>query len=1308
MSFTVNVPTPKNEQDFEELCGHVYGKVLKDPLPKNNGRRGQKQFGVDLFIQKDFKQNKENRIGIQCKAVKKLSFNGASGDSVCAEVKKAEAGDAQIAHLLITTTLPNDANLTSDVQKYSDERSQLGKFTVAIDFWEDISQKIRDDEILLSKYTSTSDAAKLLIEQARNYYQENEYSLVLRNLTDPSISLEYFSPKQQATRFRLLGLSHGYLGDVEQAKVFIEQAMSLEPYSEETFKARILVLMLEHESQKAALLNDEAKKIYPTENSFDVFELLLESDNEKDLPKFEDLDKDLRGEDNIVKLYLKHYMDNNDFDAFSKLYDSQSAENKATTVYSWLYLNSFHNQIVLKRDFSDERKNKLREIMQLFSPRPTKLWTIENKQILFTLVTVLASSHTLLGEVDEAYQILKDYEEMGNILQDRQLAIYFEATAQLKPDNLLSLINKNITSLNDTLIVHTYQLALNKQITSVVDKLDEVALTLQNQTLVDILKALRWEAEYASKPDETIALIESSEILSSIDVTALCITAGIIYKFNQTHVLIDEIIGRLKQLVGTENNEMDRRNLAALYSNIDLYNDAIPLLKGLIDTVGDTLSLKTKLIECYVQTSRFRDAKELLSSFPKYQLEDDALRFQALKLAQATHDWDYLTKLLVYEEGKFKNNARTWVLKLTLALRKSSESEIRKITREIPLDLVGHYGEIGYLARLEMKFGKQSKALNRVYQMVRKNFNDLQARTEYTNSIFGQIFNGYELSILDEEISTVQSGSTIYFTDNFGHSGYLSIDFENGFPELENFLSPNNELVSVLNGKRVGDTFTISSLGFTRTCTIDKIESIYLTLHRMIIDKVSDIGSGPQNFVSFKIDFDNGGVDSFLKVMSDDLEKRSLEVDRIFQQYREHHFTIGMLAHVLGKETYELLYNWPRSIEQSLIVSDGSTQDTESSRDVIVQNGSTLVVDGNTLIEIERNQMWEVFKGIETVYISSTTNEKINEWHFGAENSLSQQSGSFVYDDGLRLIDADPNQKKRVLSDLENIKKFINSEQCEVLPAYGESEDDLNKLRFYDMLSNDESASLRLAKEKSCPLLSSDSRLRQLAILDGIKAVQPNILYQHRYETSDMSERDYYLSIAKQFVSNRWLCEDYPPEAFAWYCAQGGQQARVLFHKIRALMLTIDNIENAIKVIVTNLVPSFFNVMRVTIAAYGEIISYIISGIKNNPKYNESIHKPILHEAIESISTSFVKNNTKSLLSVFGSSNALVEHEKLLQKNQYSRYLLGVIEEKLNSDFNPNTLPEVDVVFGKVPQLFKIEKASPIVTTSSNNPNTES
>ncbi len=77
------IPPPKNEADFERMCAQVYGVVFNDRMPKMNGRRGQVQGGVDLFV----KELGLGRVGIQCK---KYTMKPVKWTDVEDEVEKAD------------------------------------------------------------------------------------------------------------------------------------------------------------------------------------------------------------------------------------------------------------------------------------------------------------------------------------------------------------------------------------------------------------------------------------------------------------------------------------------------------------------------------------------------------------------------------------------------------------------------------------------------------------------------------------------------------------------------------------------------------------------------------------------------------------------------------------------------------------------------------------------------------------------------------------------------------------------------------------------------------------------------------------------------------------------------------------------------------------------------------------------------------------------------------------------------------------------------------------------------------------------
>ena len=136
---------PLNEGDFENMCAQIYGVVFGDKLPKKNGRRGQAQRGVDVYVRRPG----GGTIGVQCK---KYTRTKLTWDHVLAEVKEAEDGKQPIATLLIATTSDSDAALQQKVMALSDERVADGKFEVSVEFWEEIQIRIDAHPILQERY----------------------------------------------------------------------------------------------------------------------------------------------------------------------------------------------------------------------------------------------------------------------------------------------------------------------------------------------------------------------------------------------------------------------------------------------------------------------------------------------------------------------------------------------------------------------------------------------------------------------------------------------------------------------------------------------------------------------------------------------------------------------------------------------------------------------------------------------------------------------------------------------------------------------------------------------------------------------------------------------------------------------------------------------------------------------------------------------------------------------------------------------------------------------------------------------------
>ncbi|EEQ94439.1 hypothetical protein ACI50E_21150 [Brucella sp. ZJ1_1] len=127
---SLDLPRPKNWQDFESIVLDAQRLRWKAPSLQKNGRPGQAQQGVDVFGPDDIGR----RVGIQCKRY----ATALTLATVEEEAVNAEAFQPTLNTLFIATTNDHDSKLQQQVRLYSDARVAAGKFAVSLLFWEDI------------------------------------------------------------------------------------------------------------------------------------------------------------------------------------------------------------------------------------------------------------------------------------------------------------------------------------------------------------------------------------------------------------------------------------------------------------------------------------------------------------------------------------------------------------------------------------------------------------------------------------------------------------------------------------------------------------------------------------------------------------------------------------------------------------------------------------------------------------------------------------------------------------------------------------------------------------------------------------------------------------------------------------------------------------------------------------------------------------------------------------------------------------------------------------------------------------------
>jgi len=144
----LQIPPPKNWQDFESLCCDLWGEIWKDPNTQKNGRQGQPQNGVDVFGRPNQGQDWS---GVQCKGKDNFSQQHVTVDELKEEVRKAKGFKPQITEFVLATTGSRDAQLQELARKITN-RHRKRKFVVSVWAWDDIVETLGKSPKVIAKH----------------------------------------------------------------------------------------------------------------------------------------------------------------------------------------------------------------------------------------------------------------------------------------------------------------------------------------------------------------------------------------------------------------------------------------------------------------------------------------------------------------------------------------------------------------------------------------------------------------------------------------------------------------------------------------------------------------------------------------------------------------------------------------------------------------------------------------------------------------------------------------------------------------------------------------------------------------------------------------------------------------------------------------------------------------------------------------------------------------------------------------------------------------------------------------------------
>jgi tetratricopeptide (TPR) repeat protein len=131
----------KSWDEFEDLCCALFQKEWRNPMAQKNGRRGQRQNGVDVS---GVNHNDAGLwYGVQCKGKDANYGAKLTKADIDAELAKANTFEPKLGHWIIATTAAEDGKLQEYARKLTVARKAWGLCPVTVYGWGDIDTLLR-------------------------------------------------------------------------------------------------------------------------------------------------------------------------------------------------------------------------------------------------------------------------------------------------------------------------------------------------------------------------------------------------------------------------------------------------------------------------------------------------------------------------------------------------------------------------------------------------------------------------------------------------------------------------------------------------------------------------------------------------------------------------------------------------------------------------------------------------------------------------------------------------------------------------------------------------------------------------------------------------------------------------------------------------------------------------------------------------------------------------------------------------------------------------------------------------------------
>ncbi|ANG64882.1 hypothetical protein A8C75_21960 [Marinobacterium aestuarii] len=1232
------ITKPTDESAFEDMCANIYGDVYDDKTPTLNGRRGQAQAGIDVFV-----DSAQGRIGIQCKRY----VDGALKlKHVVTEIERADKANVPIAKLIVATTAESDVKLIREVQDLSDQRVKASGFPVIVQFWNDLCRYIRKSGELQRDYAPNAPGAMfsrqeessvaLMVQmksmqslldvvsglpgsrpEAVGSYLSNQLDAVnerlkqcqfrdaLDDINRLASTFEVFDDHQKARWYVQRGICTWQLGDDASASADFLKGAELYPDDEKMAAAGIRGQLLRGDIPTAIEAGERALESFPA--SAHVW---LAYANAKMLTGkhlgITDAPVAIRDNCDVLQLVAISRQQAGDLDGAIALI-RRALENPD----AGFFVRRVALALTLEAATTDpirchygllpaDQISALDQAVAQLTPRQERLWPVQIPEGREDAAAHLGFAYIVLNRPGDTLDLF-DEARSADMLSPRLKRVALEAYRCLnRIDELLRDGRDWLASLDKESLFLVAEAAAHS---GDIDLMNAVAKTVAGLPFLDyetesLIVALKWDALWWSRDGREQAILEvkQANVSTSDSLPLVCGAAQILHRAGE-EAECDATVSHAIELLDDGSPGPDVLHVAELLYMVGRYREASQYYERFADK-GQRSFLHARLLACFVKSGERRRALELVRSLPGDWAADDQLRSLALELGQIAADFELLDPLAEVQCERSPNVAGGWLLRLSLDLKTKKLHRFHLTLAGLPEALEGTHTQITQIAALEIKYGLPLSGMKRLYRLFRQHLDELEAATCY---FMGIVMAPADLTDMEEVLPSVTEGTAVRLEPEYGDIITVAIDPQNTapLPARDSFYSAESPEVDWLLGAEVGDVIEHPGpFGTYRKYRVQAITSVYRYLLQVAEGKFRTSLTSDAVIASVPIARTKQGTDfSHMHAM---LKRQTEHINTVFRSYGEGPLTLGILSLLLNRNVVDIVNGWS-SDDVPLFVCSGTIDGRQAAITLLEREDASYVVDAATLAELVWLRCQRALAVLPKVYCSNQTLALLES---KLEEAQSERSSGQVYDagDSMQYIEFTEKDRERRIDYCRNIVATVH-EYCEVVPAYGPQTLPPKLHNFDSVLAEEEYSAVLLAAERDATLLTVDGRLAQMVVeILEIYTVWPQVLLYQAAKQDSIMARAYHIASVQEFVANRDFISLGAYDLLLM-CSQGGAFLRKGLQRFKNFLANPNTeLQGAATILFEFLELQAGH--RTQLKAFLELLSHVVEATLRHPRCN--------------------------------------------------------------------------------------------------------